>query len=225
MATRDLTLGATYRRLHDLGFAATSATNPDRHVSLPGHRDSFISLADHAAAVFCRPSAALGCEVEYPEQRQVALLVLTGYLLADKRQSAVVREVLEKFGLLAGPCRIDAFQNQEYPLRYTGQPIFDGEAAARLTFDDDYATVFVRHAISPGRYIQHTDSYGRMDQRAAEPIGSHVIELSGEWRNGTLLDTPRDRLPELLQADVARIISDVESARWGARPLAKEVAA
>jgi hypothetical protein len=226
MSTRDtLTLGATYRRLLGLDYAPTSATHPDRYVSRPGQRDSFISLGDHPAAVFCRPSAALGSEVEFPEQRQVAVLVLTGYLLSDKRQWPAVNEILEKFGLLSGPCRTDSFGNQEYPLRYTAAPIFDGEAAARLTFDNDYATVFFKHAIAPGRYIQHTDSYGRMDARAAEPIGSHVIELSGEWRNGTLLDTPRDRLPELLQADVARIISEVECARWGARPYAKEIAA
>jgi hypothetical protein len=219
MATRDLTLGATCRRLIGLDYAPTSATHPDRYVSRPAHRDSFISLSDHPAAVFCRPSAALGSEVEYPEQRQVALLVLTGYLLADKR-AAAVRQVLEPFGLLSGPCRTDSFGTQEYPLRYDGAPIFDGEAAARLTFDDDYATVFFKHAIAPGRYIQHTDSWGRMDQRAAEPIGSHVIELSGEWRGGDLLTVARAKLPELLYADVPRIISDIERVRWDARPAA-----
>jgi len=227
MATRDLTLGATIRRLHALGYAATSATHPDRYVTRPGHRDSIIALSEHPAAVFCRPSAALGSEVDYPEQRQVAVLVLTGYLLADKRQCAAVREVLETYGLLSGPCRTDALGTQEFPLQYNGPPIFDGGAAARLTFDDDSATVFFKHAIEPGRYIQHTDHYGRVDTRAAEPIGSHVIELSGDWRNGTLLETPRDRLPELLQADVPRIISAVEAARWGARPavMAKDAAA
>jgi hypothetical protein len=220
MATHDLTLGATHRRLLGLDYAPTSATHPDRYVTRPGQRDSFISLSDHPAAVFCRPSAALGCEIEFPEQRQVVLLVLTGYLLADKRQSAPVMAVLEKAGLLSGPCRTDSFENQEYPLRYNGAPIFDGDAAARLTFDNDYATVFFKHAIAPGRHIQHTDNWGRVDMRAAEPIGSHVIELSGDWKNGDLLTVPRDRLPELLQADVTRIISDVERARWDARPAA-----
>jgi hypothetical protein len=220
MATHDLTLGATHRRLLGLNYAPTSAIHPDRYVTRPGQRDSFISLGDHPAAVFCRPSAALGSELDYPEERQVVLLSLTGYLLADKRQWPAVKEVLEKFGLLSGPCRTDSFGNEEHPLRYSGAPILDGEAAARLTFDNDYATVFFKHAIAPGRYIQHTDSWGRMDQRAAEPIGSHVIELSGDWKNGDLLTVPRDRLPELLQADVTRIISDVERARWDARPAA-----
>lgn len=227
MATRDnLTLGATYRRLHDLGYAATSATHPDRIVSRhAAERDSFIALSDHPAAVFCRPTAALGCELDYPEERQLVLLVLTGYLLSDKRAATAVREVLDKHGLLSGLVRTDSFGNEERPLKYSGPPIFDGEAAARLTFDDDYATLFFKQAIAPNRYIQHWDNYGRMDSRAATPIGSHVIELDGEWRNGTLLDTPRDRLPELLQADITRIISACELARWGARPLAKEAAA
>ena len=53
-----------------------------------------------------------------------------------------------------------------------------------------------------------------------EPVGSHIIPLDGRWENGHPLEVPRDRLPELLAADLVRIISDCETARWLARPSA-----
>lgn len=224
MATNN-TLGATWRRLHEFGYAATSAARPDRLNETHTRRQSFIALAGDPAAVFCRPTAALGCELDDAENRQVVLLVLTGYLLADKRQAAAVNAVLEQFGLLGGPVCRDDFGNETRPLRYSGAPIFDGEATARLAFDDDDATVLVQHAIAPDRFASATNQWGNMQRVAASPIGSHLLELDGgEWKGATLLDTPRDRLPELLAGDVNRLIADVERARWNARPGAREAA-
>jgi hypothetical protein len=223
--TRDLTLGATWRRLIANGYAPTSASHPDRIVSQPSERDSFIRLAEHPAAVFCRPTAALGCELEDAEQRQVLLLVLTAYLLSDAKQWKAVQPELESRKLLSGPHVIDSCGNRVHVLRYSGQPIFDGEQSARLAFDADDSTVLLEHAIAPGRQLTRTDPWGNMHRVASEPVGSHVIALDGEWKSGDLLSTPRSKLPELLAKDLARLIPDVELARWEARPAAARVAA
>ncbi|MHB1870204.1 MAG: hypothetical protein ACYCT1_05045 [Steroidobacteraceae bacterium] len=223
MAT-NLTLGATWRRLVDLGYAATSAACPDRLNETHTRRQSFIALAGDPAAVFCRPTAALGCELEDAEARQLVLLVLTGYLLADAKQAKAVNAVLEEYKLLGGPVCTDSFGNQTRPLRYDGAPIFDGEATARLAFDDDDSTVLIQHAIAPDRFTSATDQWGNPRRVAASPVGSHLVELDGgEWK-GSLLETPRERLPELLPGDVNKLISDVERARWSARPGAREAA-
>jgi hypothetical protein len=223
--TRDLSLGATWRRLIALGYAPTSSSHPDRYCSRPGERDSFIALSDHPAAGFCRPTAALGCELEDAEQRQIVLLVITAYLLSDAKQWRAVQSVLDARKLLSGPHVVDSFGNRTHVLKYSGQPIFDGEASARLTHDADDSTVFLAHAIAPGRQLNRTDQWGNMQRVAVEPVGSHTISLDGEWKGGDLLSTPRSKLPELLGADLVRLIPDVELARWDARPLAKEAAA
>lgn len=221
MATRDLTLRATWRRLHDLGYAATSATHPERIVNQHAHaaqRDSFIALGNHPAAVMCYPRLSNGATVEDGDRREVLSLVLTAYLLADAKQSKVVQSVLSDYSLLAGPVRIDGFGNQVRPLRWGGPPVFDGEHSARLAFDDDDGTVLLEHAIAPEHYELRTDEWARTSRVATSPAGSHVIALDGDWKGGHPLETPRDQLPELLAADVVRLVSDVERVRWGARP-------
>lgn len=227
--THDRTLGATWHRLQDLGYAATSATSPDRIVSRfahGGNRDSFLSLGDHPAAIMCHPTSANGCALEDAGERQVVALVLTAYLLGEPKQAKAVLAVLEKFELAGGPVRVDGFGNEIRPLQWNGaEPLFDGEYSARLTHDDDDATVLLRHAIMPGRFVQRTDEFSRTHVIAAEPVGTHVIELEGEWKNGALLSTPRSKLPELFKADVRRLIDEVERARWGARPAAVRDAA
>jgi len=87
--------------------------------------------------------------------------------------------------------------------------------------------VLLEHAIAPGRYAQRSDEWGGTRRVAAEPVGSHIVALDGEWKGGDPLSTPHDRLPELLAPDVTRLISAIEDARWSARPLAaqKEAAA
>lgn len=223
--TRDLSLGATYRSLIANGYAPTSASHPDRYCSRPAERDSFLALSAHPAAVFCRPTFALGSELEDAGQRQIVLLVLTAYLLSEAKQWKAVQSVLDVRKLLSGPHVVDSFGNRTHVLKYSGQPIFDGEASARLTHDADDSTVLIEHAIAPGRQLNRTDSWGNMQRVPAEPVGSHVIALDGEWKGGSLLDTARSELPELLATDLPRLIPDVELARWGARPLAKEAAA
>jgi hypothetical protein len=228
MTNRDLTLGATWRRLVDLGYAPTSATHPDRIVNAAtGRRESFIALGTHPAAVMLHPTRANGaCEaLEDLGNREVIALVLTAYLLSDPKQARAVQAVLEEFKLLGGPVRVDGFGNQVRPLRWNGSAVFEGDASARLVHDDDDATVFIQHAIAPSRYLVQSDMYSRTRRIPVEPVGTHILPLEGEWRGGTLLDTPRDRLPELLAADVQRLIGDVERARWDARAPAKGAAA
>lgn len=222
---RDLTLGATHRRLHDLGYAATSATNPDRIVGRTAHswqRDSFLLLREHPAAVMCYPTTGNGASeaLDDLECRGVLSLIITAYVLADAKQWKPIAAVLGDY--LCGPYRIDSFGNRLHPLRWNGKPIFDGDHGARLCFDDDDATVFFEHAIAPNRYVDRTDSYARVQRVAAEPIGSHVISLDGDWKSGSLLDTPRDKLPELLGAELQRLVSDIERARWDGRPAAAQ---
>jgi hypothetical protein len=226
--TRDLTLGATWRRLVDLGYSPTSATHPDRIVnSATGRRESFIALASHPAAVMLRPTHANGSHESLEDlcDREVIALVLTAYLLSDAKQAKAVMAVLEEAKLLGGPVRIDGFGNQVRPLRWNGNAIFEGEASARPVHDSDDSTVFIQHATAPSRYLTQSDMYSRTRRVPVEPVGTHILPLEGEWRAGTLLDTPRDRLPELLAADVQRLIGDCELARWEARPAARGAAA
>ncbi len=224
MTTSDLTLGRTWKRLHALGYAATSATHPDRIVNDPARkRESFVALAAHPAAIMLHPTPYNGAQelLEDTEQRQVLDLILTSYLLADQRQAKAVTTVLDGVGLLGGPFMTDGYGNRHYPLKWNGWPVMDSEVSARLAFSDDDETVLIRHAIAPGRYQTRGDIFGRQTRHALEPVGSHVLPLDGEWKGGDLLSTSRDRLPELLQADLPRLIADVEAARWGARPAAK----
>ncbi|MDA8348274.1 MAG: hypothetical protein M0038_05640 [Pseudomonadota bacterium] len=231
MTTHNFTLGATYRRLLDLGYSPTSAATPTRedHFARAGRRESFIALADHPAAVQCHPTAANGAHESLTAAdcvaREVPVLVLTGYLLADTRQSKAVQAVLADYGLLAGPVHTDDFGNQIRPLRWSGRAILDGEFSARLVHDDDDTTVCIRHALAPTRFQQLTDQFTRTRNVPLEPVGSHIIPLDGRWESGSLLHTPREKLPELPGADLDRIISEVETARWGGRPAATKGAA
>ena len=227
---KDTTLGATWRQLHDLGFAATSAAYPDRkctrYAQSNNRPDGFLALADHPGAILTHPTRANGCDLSDAPKRRVVALVVTSYLLADPKQAKAVMEVLSEYGLTSGPVRIDT-SGHCYPLQWNGPAIFDGEQAARLAHDDDFPSVYLENAIEPSRYVQRTDEWSRAHNEPAEPVGSHVIPLAGDWKNGSLLDTPRWKLPELLKANVNEIISACERARWGSRPLAraKEAAA
>ncbi len=224
MANRDFSLGATWKRLHANGYAATSATHPDRIVDgNRRQRESFIALGAHPTAVMLHPTRANGAQelLEDCSAREVVNLVLTGYLLADAKQAKAVTSVLEEFRLLGGPVMTDSYGNQHRPVKWAGNwPIFDGEYAARLCFADDDETLLLRHAIAPARYQTNRDIYGRESRAALDPIGSHILPLDGEWRGGSFLDTPRDKLPELFAADVAAVITAVERARWEGRPAA-----
>lgn len=224
----DMTLGATWRRLIELGYSPTSATHPDRIInSYRGERESFIALSAHPAAVMLHPTPANGSHESLSDcdRREVVGLVLTAYLLADARQAKAVQAVLDQYGLLAGPYRVDNFGNRVYPLAWNGSAVFEGEYSCRLAFEDDDRTVFLEHALAPERFVQHTSSAGRPSRVPLDPVGTHVVELAGEWKNGSLLETPRDRLPELLAADLPRLISDCEAARWESRPAARGAAA
>jgi hypothetical protein len=222
----DLTLAATFRRLLELGYSPTSAVNPTREDRYGRRMRSFIELGADPAAIQCHPTPANGAHeslgIEGCSVREVPVLVLTAYLLADAKQSKAVQSVLADYGLLAGPVHTDSFGNQLRPLKWSGPAIFD-EVSARLTHDSDDATCFIRHAIPPERTESRTDTFGRQTRVAGGPVGSHSIPLDGKWENGTLLEVPRDRLPELLAADVDRLVSEVELARWQGRPFAAKV--
>lgn len=226
MTTRGTSLGATYRRLIDLGYSPTSATTPSREdrYARAGRRESFIALSDHPAAVQCHPTPANGAHESLSAEdcavREVPVLVLTAYLLADAKQAKAVLAVLAEHGLLTGPVHTDDFGNQLRPLRWSGPVIFDDEYSARLAHDSDDVTVCFRHAIAPQRFQQLTDQYTRTRTVPLEPVGTHIIPLDGRWEGGRLLDIPRDRLPELLAADLDRLVSEIEFARWQGRPLA-----
>ncbi len=171
MTNRDTSLGATYRRLLDLGYSPTSATSPTREdrYARAGRRESFIALADDPAAIQCHPTPANGAHESLTAAdcaaREVPVLELTAYLLADAKQAKAVLAVLADAGLLGGPVRTDDFGNQLRPLRWSGTAIFDDEYSARLTHDSDDVTVCIRHAIAPTRFQQVADQYQRTCER------------------------------------------------------------
>lgn len=222
--TRNISVGATRNRLEELGYAPTSATHPDRILSSPFNpsprRASWGEVDDHPAGVFCFPTEANGCSLEDAAQRQIVLLTLTAYLLSDSRQTKAVMSVLEERKLTSGPYVVRPFGDRTYPLRYNfKEPI--STIRARLAFDDDDATVVFDQAIPPSRWDYRRTSIGSTVRVALDAEQSQILALdAGEWKQGHLLDTSRRNLPELLNADIREIISDVERARWGARPLA-----
>lgn len=230
MAIRDLSVGACWRRLHANGYAATAARFPDRIVTRfarPAERESFVSLAAEPAAILCHPTFANGASEALDDlgARGVAILVATAYLLSDSRQAKPALAVLAEYGLTGGPVSVDSFGNRRYLLRWNGPPIFEGEASARLVHDDDDQTILLQHAIAPTQYTTATDRFARTHRVPLDPVGSHIMALEGKWENGHPLDTPRDQLPELVAADLQRLIADVERARWDARPAVQREAA
>jgi hypothetical protein len=221
----DISIGACRARLESLGYAVTSATHPDRIIDQRRHfatrRATFHEIADHPAAVFCYPTAELGCGLPDVAERRLVLLTVTGYLLADAKQAKPVLATLEKFRLLGGPYLERPFGDRVYPLQWNGKEQIYGHRA-RDTFPEDDTTVRFDQA-TPEKYVGATvwrDGTGVSPARSViESAQSAIVSLEGKW-TGSLLETPRRNLPELFETDVSEIIAAVERARWLGRPAA-----
>lgn len=226
---RDTTVGATHRRLKELGYAPSSASHPDRIVRVGQHannREGMYGLASHEACVLCYPTHHNGAYLDADDDgsaRQVVDLIVTAYLQSNPRELKAVLAVLDRYGLTSGPYYSDGFGNRHHVLQWHGDPTC-GKLRTRLCFDSDDHVVALQQAIEP-RYVPARTSIGSFGQALVEPIGTLSIPVGCEWKQGHLLDTPHRKLPELLRSDAARFIEDCELARWGARPLAKDAAA
>ena len=222
---RDTTVGATWKRLVELGYAPSSAAHPDRICNAWQHarnRESMLGIADHEACIICYPTQDNGAYLAQDDDgsaRQVIDLTLTAYLQNDSRQFKAVLAVLERYGVTGGPYYSDGFGDRHYVLQWHGDPIYS-QLRTRLCFYSDDTCVAFRQAISPG-YVSVRNQWGGFGQAPAGPIGSYFIPIGFEWKQGHILDTPHRKLPELSNSqDAARLIEDCEIARWGARPLA-----
>lgn len=223
---RDITVRGTWRKLEELGYAATSATNPSRIDTssyLPRKVGFGGLLSTHPAAVFTYPTpyhAPEFTEESRPGMRRgIVVLALTAYLLSDARQAKAVLAALERHKLVGGPYRVDEFGNREYPLRWDDHEPLWNEHKVRETHPDDDATVIIRRqAAEPNYRHDLTDQFGRAAQVPITEAGTFILELEGQWHQGHILDTPHKDLPELLREEVREIIGDCERARWGARP-------
>jgi hypothetical protein len=231
MPPRNITFGATQRRLEDLGYAVTSATNPERRESSEwstGRRLSAWAIRTHEAAILTYPTPFYAPELQdedAPEQtarkRGIVVMVVTAYLQSDPRQLKAVMSVLDRAKLTSGPVQIDSFGNRLYPVQWNcSEPLLKDRGARCTHPDDDSTVVFKQQAIPPTRHVQGVNMLGFSVNAALDEIGSHILTLDGKWENGHLLDTPRRNLPEVLEDDLREIIGDVERARWGARPAA-----
>jgi hypothetical protein len=232
MTTRDTTLAGCAKRLRELGYAPTSATNPDRFIATNWscRRESLGSLGAHPAALMLYPSVENGAEDDASDEdcksRQIIDLVVTGYLMSLPRELKAIIAVLDSFKLIGGPAMTDGFGNVHRLLQWRGEPVFDNRYRARNCFPADDSTVLLQQAISP-QYQAARTSIGSLQMSAIGPIGTHVLDIGGEWTGGHILDVPHNRLPELLPSDARWLIERVEEARWSGRPLAvaKEAAA
>ena len=222
----NVTIGATYRRLHELGYAVTFSDSESGIVTplwRPGARAYLSSMSEKVAGVYTYPTEENRHEkdrVEDLEKRRLVLLILTAYLQADPKQLKSVSAVLERYKLISGPYRMDGFGNRIHVLQYNA-PDMLGERGARLAFPDDDATLIFKGAIKNTNFQMRSVGENMVQQPVALDIDrSHVLPMDGEWPRGHLLDMPRRNLPELFENDVREIIADVECARWGARPAA-----
>lgn len=226
MATqRDFTVGATRKRLTELGYAVTSETHPDRIVTSFNHRgrrESMYAIGRHPAAIMCYPTHENGADesLDDLDKRQLVTLIVTAYLLSEPKQSKAVLEVLSKSELLTGPYYVSGFGDRCYPIQWNdANPIYDEQLQARSCFASDDRTVLLRQAIAPV-YMQGRNQYGVPVVGVERETGTHIVPLDAEWKQGHILDIPRRNLPELPRANTRDLIEDIELARWGARPAA-----
>jgi hypothetical protein len=226
---RDTTIGATRRKIEELGFAVTSATCPNRfpgsHWATAGQRASLYSMSDHPAAVLTYPTAHHAPEYKDDPKaalsRGIVLLIVTAFLQSDPRQFKAVMPVLERYNLTSGPYRTDGFGNRMYPVQWNGSDPIWADRGARLAYpDDDGTVVFKQQAIPHERYQTLVNQIGAYVQCPLDEIGTHWLPLDGEWKQGHLLDCHRRALPELFPSSLNEILEDVERARWFARPAA-----
>ena len=221
MTTRDTTLAGCAKRLRELGYAPTSATNPDRLISTNWscRRESLGSLGNHPAALMFYPNTENGASEDDCESRRIIDLVVTGYLMSLPRELKAIMAVLDSFKLTGGPAMKDGFGNVHRLLQWHGEPVFDKQYRARLCFPADDSTVLLQQAVSP-QYKSVRTAIGSYQQAATGPIDTHVLDIRGEWMDAHILDVPHRRLPELLPSDAGSLIERVEEARWFGRPLA-----
>ena len=229
---RETTVGAVRARLESLGYACTSHSHPDRiidqriHFRTAARRASFSEISDHEACIACLPTDGFE-HLKDASQRQVVLLTLTAFLLANSKESKPVMSALGK--LLSGPYLQQSFGDRVYLVQYNGEePLFASPRhRARQTHPDDDETIVFEQATRVGESFGQTYSDGGIPLRTVTSMGvqSLYMPLAGRWENGSPLQVPREKLPELLAADVAGIVGECERARWFGRPSAAKDAA
>ena len=224
---RDTTIGAVRNKTKELGYAITSATQPNRltgtHWSTAAQKATLFGMSDHQAAVLTYPSPDHAPEFKDEPNtamsRGIVLLVVTAFLQSDPKQFKAVMPVLERHKLTSGPYRVESFGDRVYPLQYNApDPLWHDRTARAAHPDDDGTVVFKQQAIPHQRFQTLVNRIGAYVDSPLDEIGTHFLPLDGEWKQGHLLDTPRRNLPELFASDMYEIIEDVERARWGARP-------
>lgn len=223
---RDCTVNATRKRLLELSYSLTSADDPERRPLYGKYRRSLSELGEHTAAIQCYPTSTNAGvdDLDNLDKRQVVLLIVTGYLLSDAKQSKAVFDALSKHGVTNGPYFLNGFGDRHYPLQWNdAEPIYDEQFQTRLAFASDDRAVLLRQGIAP-IYIYGRSQWGFPLVGTQHEAGTHIFSIDAEWKQGHILDTPRHRLPELLRANARDLIEDVELARWGARPAAKDAA-
>ena len=207
------TLGETWRRLRANGYAPTSAKNPKRVISQNfGHVATahWNNLGDDEAATLCYPQPDNGArDLPNLESRIVAKLSIAASVVRDKRALAGVNTALERFAIGAGPRCVSPYGILVIPLRWEEGLFFD-DATITVGDEEPVATIVCANRETSTTELWRDANY--VPSRRFTYIGSHVIELAGQWSGGTLLDTPRDRLPRLYKEDVHRLLRAIDEA-------------
>ncbi|MGH8131893.1 MAG: hypothetical protein ACRETP_01465 [Steroidobacteraceae bacterium] len=159
-ATAGLTLGAVSKRLRENGFEPVSALEPFGRL-LQTTPPIFAPHAPHLLSE--HPPAVV---VRHP----LAVLVLTP-LPENPELEQRIRGVLEKRGLMRGPCRIGSDNREARPLRLSDQWVYSDVLDGAVRFDQQTNT---------GAQLVHS-----------------VLPLDASWPDGDLLTVPYAKLPQL----------------------------
>lgn len=231
--TVDLSYGATYKRLIELGYAPTSATNPSREDSTHGYLSRFSDsqIAAHPAALYLRPSEREGCDLPDARDRQLVALHITAYGAQHAPTLEAIENVIWQFDLSGGPVCHCEHGDRIYLFKFGGEKVIGRHEIRRGYSDEPLAVRLLQimedpvPAREPGAYY-YDSRYGKVlaadPGRVGELPSSYIVPLAGDWQGGNPLTVARSKLPTFYANDLEDLIKAIERVRWDNRPAASE---
>ena len=144
-------------------------------------------FADDPGAVQLVSEQSNQCGVADSEKRNVLVITICA---RDKKARAEIVAIFAKHGLGSAPVRTNTAGHDSYVVRFDGRTVVSRESKA---LEDELDPAVILHGL---------------DSAARE---SELLRLDGSWKNGTLLDMPRSKLPtvnlDALFRDIETIIS------------------
>lgn len=225
-----ITVGDSWRKFRANMYAPTSTHNPSRLFSEKygqvqySHWDSE-HIASDPAGILCHPTEDNGGKgLPDLNRRRVAKLSVAADYVADKRRLKAVRLVLQQFVVGHGPQCIAPTGELVVPLAYDGELLFEERSNCKSWLEEGAEDSVA--SIVCAKFDGTTSECVQRDfikERRYTHIASHLIELAGQWSNGTmaladlqrattvdigdtLSYTRRDRLPMLYRDDINKLL-------------------